>query len=80
MKKKLFSWGDDFYIKNEFNEDVYFVDGKAFSLFGRELSFQDMSKNGSGQRLSDKLWMTMNQRMTNAWYCSDLEKDKVLRT
>jgi len=44
MKQKLFSWGDDFTIKNEAGEDVFFVDGKAFS-FGDKLSFQDMEKN-----------------------------------
>jgi uncharacterized protein YxjI len=44
MKQKLFSWGDDFAIKNEAGEDVFFVNGKAFSL-GEKLSFQDMQKN-----------------------------------
>jgi uncharacterized protein YxjI len=44
MKQKLFCWGDDFAIKNEAGEDVFFVDGKAFS-FGDKLSFQDMQKN-----------------------------------
>ena len=44
MKQKLFSWGDDFTIKNEAGQDVFFVDGKAFS-FGDKLSFQDMQRN-----------------------------------
>ena len=44
MKQKLFCWGDDFAIKNEAGEDVFFVDGKAFS-FGNKLSFQDMQRN-----------------------------------
>lgn len=44
MKQKLFCWGDDFAIKNEAGEDVFFVDGKAFS-FGDKLSFQDMQRN-----------------------------------
>ena len=44
MKQKLFCWGDDFTIKNEAGEDVFFVDGKAFS-FGDKLSFQDMQKS-----------------------------------
>lgn len=44
MKQKLFSWGDDFTIRNAAGEDVFFVDGKAFS-FGDKLSFQDMQKN-----------------------------------
>jgi uncharacterized protein YxjI len=41
MKQKLFSWGDDFYIRDAGGTDVFFVDGKAFSL-GNQLSFQDL--------------------------------------
>ena len=44
MKQKLFSWGEDFTIKNDFGEDVFFVDGRALS-FGDQLSFQDMAGN-----------------------------------
>jgi uncharacterized protein YxjI len=44
MKQKLFSWGDDFTIKDENGQDHFFVDGKAFSL-GNQLSFQDMAGN-----------------------------------
>lgn len=44
MRQKFFSWGDDFTIQNESGEDVFFVDGKAFSL-GAQLSFQDMQGN-----------------------------------
>ncbi len=44
MKQKLFCWGDDFTIKSEAGQDVFFVDGKAFSI-GDKLSFQDMQKN-----------------------------------
>ena len=44
MKQKLFSWGDDFHIKDEAGNDLYFVDGKAFS-FGDKLSFQDLAGN-----------------------------------
>jgi uncharacterized protein YxjI len=44
MKEKFFSWGNDFYIKDEFENDVFFVDGKAFSL-GDKLSFQDLIGN-----------------------------------
>ena len=44
MKQKLFSWGDDFTIKNEAGEPVFFVDGRAFSI-GEKLSFHDMQKN-----------------------------------
>lgn len=44
MKQKLFAWGDDFTIKTEDGQGVFFVDGKAFSL-GAKLSFQDMQGN-----------------------------------
>jgi uncharacterized protein YxjI len=44
MKQKLFAWGDDFTIKDEAEQDAFFVDGKAFS-FGDQLSFQDMQGN-----------------------------------
>lgn len=44
MKQRLFSWGDDFFIKNESGTDTFFVDGKAFSL-GNQLSFQDLGGN-----------------------------------
>lgn len=43
MKQSLFSFGDDFTIRNESGNDVYFVDGKVFCL-GNQLSFQDMQK------------------------------------
>ncbi len=44
MKQKLFSWGDDFIIKDEHGNERFYVDGKAFSL-GNQLSFQDMQGN-----------------------------------
>jgi uncharacterized protein YxjI len=44
MKQKLFAWGDDFRIKNESGEDVFVVDGRAFSI-GEKLSFQDLAGN-----------------------------------
>jgi uncharacterized protein YxjI len=44
MRQNLFAWGDDFVIKDESGRDVFFVDGKVFSL-GNQLSFQDMNGN-----------------------------------
>src|SRR5437868_2089456 len=44
MRQQLFAWGDDFLIKDESGRDLFFVDGKAFSL-GHQLSFQDMEGN-----------------------------------
>ena len=44
MKQKLFCWGDNFIIKDDLGRDVFFVDGKAFSI-GEQLSFQDMVGN-----------------------------------
>ncbi len=42
MKQKFLSLSDDYFIKNESGEDVYFVKGKVFSL-GDKLSFQDLN-------------------------------------
>jgi uncharacterized protein YxjI len=44
MKQKLFSWGNDFYIKDDAGQDRFFVDGKVFSL-GSQLAFQDLAGN-----------------------------------
>ncbi len=44
MKQKIWAMGNDFTIKNENNESVYLIDGKAFS-FGDKLSFQDSQGN-----------------------------------
>ena len=44
MRQKLFSFGDDYVIKDETGRDVFFVDGKAFCI-GNQLSFQDMNGN-----------------------------------
>lgn len=40
MRERLLSWGDDFRIRDDSGREVFFVDGKAFSL-GDKLSFQD---------------------------------------
>ena len=42
MREKILSWGDDFTIRDEAGNDVFIVDGKAFSI-GKQLSFRDMS-------------------------------------
>jgi uncharacterized protein YxjI len=42
LKQKLLSLGDDFTIRDESGQDLYYVDGRALSL-GDQLSFQDMS-------------------------------------
>jgi len=44
MKQKLFAFGDDFAIKDDQGRDVFFVDGKVWSL-GNQLSFRDMAGN-----------------------------------
>ena len=44
IKQKWISWGDDFYIQDQAGQDVFLVDGQAFS-FGDKLSFQDMQGN-----------------------------------
>lgn len=42
LQQKLLSWGDDYFIRDEAGRDLYFVDGKAFSI-GSQLSFQDLA-------------------------------------
>src|SRR5262245_46676564 len=44
MRQKWLSFGDDYTIKNDRGDDVFFVDGHAFSI-GDKLSFQDMAGN-----------------------------------
>jgi uncharacterized protein YxjI len=44
LRQKLFSFGDDFTIKDETGRDVYIVDGRAISI-GDKLSFQDLDGN-----------------------------------
>ena len=44
MKQKLLSFGDDYRIRDEDGDDVYFVDGRAMSI-GNKLSFQDLDGN-----------------------------------
>ena len=54
MKQKLLSWGDDYYIRDEQGREVYFVDGKAFSI-GGQLSFRDLEGNELAF-IRQKLW------------------------
>lgn|SRR5687768_2358686 len=44
MRERILSWGDDFTIRNENGEDVYYVDGKVLS-FGDKLTFKDAHGN-----------------------------------
>lgn len=44
MKQKVWCFGDDFAIKDADGNDVFYVDGKAFSL-GDKLSFKDTAGN-----------------------------------
>ena len=44
MKQKFFAFGEDFIIQDDGGRDVFFVDGKVWSI-GDKLSFQDMNGN-----------------------------------
>jgi uncharacterized protein YxjI len=44
MREHLFSWGDDFTIKDADGRDAFHVDGKVLS-FGDKLAFNDMEGN-----------------------------------
>lgn len=48
LKQKLFSFGDDFTIKDDEGHAVYQVDGRAFTLLREKLSFEDLA----GQELA----------------------------
>ena len=41
IKEKVFSWGDKFTVKNEFENDKYIVEGEVFS-WGKKLHVYDM--------------------------------------
>ena len=42
IKQKVFSWGDKFTVKDEFDQDKYYVEGKVWT-FGKKLHVYDMS-------------------------------------
>jgi uncharacterized protein YxjI len=44
LRQKLLSWGEDFTIQDDAGNDLYYVDGKVFTI-GHKLSFQDMAGN-----------------------------------
>ena len=44
MRRKLFSFGDRYAIRNESGQEMYFVEGEVFTL-GNKLSFQDARGN-----------------------------------
>ena len=44
MKEKWLSFGDDYVIKDEQDNEIFYVDGRALSI-GDKLSFQDMQGN-----------------------------------
>lgn len=44
IKQKVFSFGSNFSIKNEFDEDVYIIQGQVFTM-GRKLRLFDIQDN-----------------------------------
>ena len=44
VRQRLVSVGDDFDIRDEHGDKLYFVDGKGFT-FGKDLAVKDMRKN-----------------------------------
>ncbi len=45
VKQKLFCLGDDFAIKDDDGREVFYVDGKAFTLLRQKLAFLDAAKH-----------------------------------
>jgi len=43
MKRKLFTWADDFSVRDAEGRDVFFVDGEVFAL-SDQLSFQTLDR------------------------------------
>lgn len=44
IKQKVFSWKDKFYVRDEFGNDRYYVEGELFSL-GKKLHIYDLNGN-----------------------------------
>jgi len=44
IRQRIFSFGDNFVIKNEFDEDKYIVQGRVFAL-GDKLKLLDINGN-----------------------------------
>ena len=42
IKQKVFTWGDQFTVKDERGEDRYYVEGEVFS-FGKKLHIYNMA-------------------------------------
>jgi uncharacterized protein YxjI len=54
MRQDLFSFGDDFTIKDDTGRDAFVVDGKVFSI-GNKLTFLDASSKQELARIEQKL-------------------------
>ena len=57
IKEKVFSWGDKFYVKDEFGRDKYVVEGEIFS-WGRKLHVYDLSGNEAAF-IKQEVWSWM---------------------
>ena len=55
LRQKFFAFGDDFTIKDAEGNDIFFVDGKAFS-WGDKLSFQNADTREEVAFISQRLW------------------------
>lgn len=54
MRQKMFSFGDDFVIKDADGNDRFIVDGKVFSI-GNKLAFEDARTKKELARIEQKL-------------------------
>jgi len=54
MRQKMFSFGDDFTIKDGDGNDAFLVDGKVFAI-GNKLTFEDVRTKKEIARIDQKL-------------------------
>jgi uncharacterized protein YxjI len=59
IKEKVFSWGDQFTVKDEYGYDKYFVEGEVFS-WGKKLHLYD-SAGREVAFIKQELWTFMPQ-------------------
>ena len=70
VRGKLFSFTDDFTIKNEYNEDVFKVNGKFLSI-GHKLNLEDLNGN-SRYYIEQKVF-----RLLPEYYIYDSNRNQV---
>ena len=56
MKQKVFSWNEKFAVKNEMDEDVYFIEGSLFKV-PKTFTINDRNQTEIAQVINVKIIM-----------------------